>query len=190
MDELETIWDEAFNGVSEQSEAHVDANPPEAEQDPASEQNDEQSAQSGSVEASMNTQEQNSSDSEGAGDSGTEAVDTTERPDVSDSELAEINAILGTSYGSVMEIPGSRRYMELRENGRFTVKEAVLAVAGNVGAAKESSTVSKASKGHLSSSRQRGSNGEVLTPADKAELSKWGFKSSGAELEKLWRKTK
>lgn len=124
-------------------------------------------------------------------------------------ELDEINALCGTEFASLEEMPRYRRYRELRENGGLSVEEALY--ASNLGKLPRSASYAQNShasenggdeyvrqsaerktrtadnREHLSSSRNKGSNGEVFTKADKDELALWGITSTGAELERLWR---
>lgn len=123
-------------------------------------------------------------------------------------ELEEINSLCGTALTALEELPRYRRYRELRENGGLSVEEALY--ASNLGklprpyanetkadaflSGEEADTRrgvdskrSADNREHLSSSRNKGANGEVFTRADREELALWGIAATGAELERLWR---
>lgn len=173
---LDAMWDEAFSEiVEEEDDGAVETTPG------AKEENDNSRNDGGETNNGEGDTDEGESGSEGQNDGG--GTDTSaSAPILSEQDLAEINAELGTNYRDPSEFPQSRRYIELRENGRFTAREALAAV----GALAKKGTAVGSSKGHLTSTRGRGSNGEVMTSADKRELEKWGFKTQGKDLEKLW----
>lgn len=184
-DNLDDMWDEAFsdltdegdggdeNGAGEGSDSETDTRENGTQTDGDDGAEDENDPEGGG-------QEETGEDNGGGGSA---------EPQLTPEELAEVNAELGTNYSDASEFPQSRRYVELRENGRFTAREALAAV-GAFGKTSKSGTAVPASKGHITASRGRGSNGEVMTSADKQELAKWGFKTEGKELEKLWNRAK
>lgn len=110
-------------------------------------------------------------------------------------ELREINEVCGSDFGTFDELPNHERYLELRESGLLSVREALYAancgelprkvnkrsMEGRMGAGADT-------RGHLSSVRNRESGGEVFTRAERDELALWGITSTGAELERLWQR--
>lgn len=173
---LDELWDEAFadvdegdgdngaeetNSEVEEQETHTDGD----ETDPNAEENDSDGQPGGKVSAP-----------------------DADAPILSEQDLAEINAELGTNYRSSSEFQQARRYIELRENGKFTAREALAAVGAT--AVNKSGGTAGSGKAHITASHSRRSNGEVMTAADRDELSKWGFKTQGKELESLWRRAR
>lgn len=180
---IDAMWDEAFADVSEDDGGDGGEVTPATEETEIEEHTD--GDENGTDE---NDTEEEENGTEGQNDGGAPAANNS-APVLTEQDLAEINEELGTNYRTPSEFPYSRRYIELRENGKFTAREALAAVGATAGANK-GGVATGASKGHLTSSRSRGSNGEVMTSADRDELAKWGFKTQGKELESLWRRAR
>ena len=169
--DIDSMWDEVFGADdSEKADASV-----EAETADTVEKEDEEDEE----EADPANQGEDSVEAE-------EDVDSSE--EISPADIAEINRIMGTDYTTTEEIPNHRRFTELRENGRFSVAEALAAI-GETPAKKGGKSAGGNNKGHLSATRAKGSNGEVMTHADRQELAKWGLKTEGKALDRLWART-
>ena len=165
--DLDSMWDEAFGADEEDTETATDE---------------------GQVnETQTDGADSGESASEGGQNTGS-AAPRSGMPLLTADDLAEINAELGTNYTDPSEFAQARRYVELRENGKFSAKEALAAVGAS--SQRKSSETVGTGKGHITASRNRGSNGEVMTSADMEELSKWGFKTQGKELEALWKRSR
>ena len=175
-DNLDDMWDEAFSDLTDEGDGGEENDPVPAEAQDEGTQTDGDDGAEDENDPEGGGQEETGEDNGGGGSA---------EPQLTPEELAEVNAELGTDYSDASEFPQSRRYVELRENGRFTAREALAAV-GAFGKTSKSGTAVPASKGHITASRGRGSNGEVMTSADKQELAKWGFKTEGKELEKAF----
>lgn len=169
--DLDSMWDEAFGA-------------------------DEEDTDTASDEGQVNETQDDGNDSGESVSEGGQSTDPAASrggmPLLTAEDLAEINAELGTNYTDAAEFPQARRYSELRENGKFSAREALAAV-GAVAAksgAKNSASVGS-NKGHISATKAKGSNGEVMSSADWQEISKWGLKTTDkGDLQKLWDKTK
>ena len=179
-DNLDDMWDEAFADVSDgdEGEEENDSVPADAQDDGAQTDGDDGAEDENDPEGGG--QQETGVDNGGGGSA---------EPHLTPEELAEVNAELGTNYTSASEFPQSRRYVELRENGKFTAREALAAV-GATAAVNKGGAAAGSGKGHITASHNRRSNGEVMTSADRDELAKWGFKTEGKELEKLWNRAK
>ena len=169
--DLDSMWDEAFGADEEDTETATDE---------------------GQVnETQTDGADSGESASEGGQSTGS-AVPRSGMPLLTADDLAEINAELGTSYTDPAEFAQARRYVELRENGKFSAKEALAAV-GAVAVKSGSKNIASvgSNKGHISATKAKGSNGEVMSSADWQEISKWGLKTTDkGDLQKLWDKTK
>ncbi len=136
---------------------------------------------------------------------GTTDGDGVEKEQASDAyseedELREINEICGADLSALEELPNHERYLKLRASGLLSVKEALYAVnSGKLPRRSEKGgtcevgtydvgTERDDTRGHLSSVRNKESGGEVFTRAEREELALWGIESTGAELERLWRR--
>ena len=180
---LDAMWDEAFAEVSDGDVGEREEETPATEDTEIEEHTD--GDENGTDEKDTEEEENGT---EGQNDGGAPAANNS-APVLTEQDPAEINAELGTNYRTPSEFPYSRRYIELRENGRFTAREALAAVGATAGASK-SGGAAGSGKAHITASHSRRSNGEVMTSADRDELAKWGFKTQGKELESLWRRAR
>ena len=178
---LDAMWDEAFAEVSEDDGGDGGEETPATEDTEIEEHTD--GDENGTDE---NGTEEEENGTEGQNDGGAPAANTS-APVLTEQDLAEINEELGTNYRTPSEFPYSRRYIELRENGKFTAREALAAVGATAGANK-SGGAAGSGKAHITASHSRRSNGEVMTSADRRELEGWGFKTQGKDLDRLWEK--